>query len=531
MTDSSVLPNSAQVVREPVFKWWDYLIYVPLTFLNVGVIVWFLVDWFSRAGSGYDAVMFSLITFILLYHFSTTIFRWFLLPWMSRPKPMRALTPSRVGVATTFVPGLEALEMLEATVGSLVAMRYPHDTWVLDEGDDPAVKGLCQKLGARHFSRKHEPRYQTESGAFERKTKHGNYNAWLDREGYGKYDVIVGFDPDHVPDAEFLEASLGYLEVPRIGYVQLPQVYYNQRAGFIARGAAEETYGYYSTTQMSSYAFGFPIVTGCHNVHRTTALKQVGGFAAHDADDLLITLLYRSAGWQGVYVPEIHAKGLTPTDWPAYLRQQLRWARSVLDVKFRAFPRVAGGMPLKTKLMSFLHGLYYVQEGVTGLTSVALLMFMLSTGIVPKVLSYTVMPQLLLTVFVISLADFYRQRFFLDWRREWGLHLRASFLRFVKWPYIAFGLVDAITGRKRPFSLTPKVKTAPVKMLMTWPHLVVCALLSTAWLIGIARGETHHPLLMLSVGITLGLSLAAVWTERWESPPPFDGKLREAEWQ
>jgi len=156
---------------------------------------------------------------------------------------------------------------------------------------------------------------------------------------------------------------------------------------------------------------------------------------------------------------------------------------------------------------------------------------MLSTGIVPKVLSYTVMPQLLLTVFVISLADFYRQRFFLDWRREWGLHLRASFLRFVKWPYIAFGLVDAITGRKRPFSLTPKVKTAPVKMLMTWPHLVVCALLSTAWLIGIARGETHHPLLMLSVGITLGLSLAAVWTERWESPPPFDGKLREAEWQ
>ncbi len=80
-------------------------------------------------------------------------------------------------------------------------------------------------------------------------------------------------------------------------------MYYNQSASFIARGAAEETYGYYSSIQMTSYALGYPIVTGCHHTHRVSALREIGGFAPHEADDLLITVHYRAAGWKGVYVP------------------------------------------------------------------------------------------------------------------------------------------------------------------------------------------------------------------------------------
>src|SRR5215468_4921127 len=93
-------------------------------------------------------------------------------------------------------------------------------------------------------------------------------------------------------------------------------------------GAAEETYAYYSAAQMAAYALGYPIITGCHNAHRVTALQAVGGFAPHEADDLLLTLHYRARGWRGVYVPQVLARGLTPVDWPGYLQQQRRWARS-----------------------------------------------------------------------------------------------------------------------------------------------------------------------------------------------------------
>jgi cellulose synthase/poly-beta-1,6-N-acetylglucosamine synthase-like glycosyltransferase len=526
---NGIATSGPRVVKQRVFKWWDYGLYVPLTLIILAAMGWLMVNWFRLMDRGFASVAFWLATFILVYTFMISLFRWSLLPLMSRPAPMKAEPRWKVGVATTFVPGLESFDMLESTVEKLAAMDYPHDTWVLDEGDDDRVKALCARLGVFHFTRKGKAAYLTESGAFERKTKHGNYNAWLDAAGYARYDILIGFDPDHVPDRHFLDAALGYFNDPKIGYVQLPQVYYNQPAGFIARGAAEETYSYYSATQMSSYTFGFPIVTGCHNLHRRDALRRVGGFAPHDADDLLITLLYRGAGWQGVYVPEIHAKGLTPTDWPGYLAQQLRWARSVLDVKLRAFPKVAGAMPLPTRLMSFLHGFYYVQEGITSLAALLLLALMLATGVSVKFLTYDVVMKLVVVSLILQATDLYRQRFFLDPRHEWGLHWRAGFLRFAKWPYLLFGMIDAMTGRKRPYSLTAKVRTETRRAFMTWPHLVAFLALGGAWLAGLLQGHDIHPLLMLGAGIAMTSSLTVMWTETWRFPDPFDPKILKAE--
>jgi hypothetical protein len=61
---------------------------------------------------------------------------------------------------------------------------------------------------------------------------------------------------------------------------------------------------------MAAYGMGYPVIVGCHNSHRMTALQGVGGFPAHEAEDLLLTFHYRANNWQGVYVPEILARGL-----------------------------------------------------------------------------------------------------------------------------------------------------------------------------------------------------------------------------
>jgi len=301
---------------------------------------------------------------------------------LRRPPPPPPRAGWWVGVATTFVPGAEALEMLEVTVQALVALAYPHDTWVLDEGDDARVRALCRRLGARHFSRQALAPYQTAQGRFQARSQHGNDTAWLAAHGFASYDLILNIDPDHVPAPTLLREVLGYFDDPTIGYVQVAQGYYNQAASFLARGAAEETYAYYSVTQMASYGLGCPIVTGCHTTHRVTALREVGGFAPHDADDLRITFLYRAAGWQGVYVPQLLARGLTPVDWAGYLRQQRRWARSVLDIKCRLYPRLAGRLAPRARVLGCLHGLSSLQGLTTGL-SMGLLAYMLARMAVP----------------------------------------------------------------------------------------------------------------------------------------------------
>ena len=161
-------------------------------------------------------------------------------------------------------------------------------------------------------------------------------------------------------------------------------------------------------------------------------MQQVGGFAPHDADDLLLTLRYRSGGWRGVYVPKILARGLTPVDWHGYLQQQLRWARSVLDIKLRLYPQIAGKLSLKERIISFLHGLYYLRQ--CELISFCLLAYMLVTGAIPTAVNSLTLSDISLLFTLLMLYDFYRQRFFLDWRNEWGWHWRAGFLQSAKWP-------------------------------------------------------------------------------------------------
>ncbi len=519
-----------RVRNKRVFRWRHVPVYAILTAINLAAAAWLTSFWVAHAEWSSQTPAYVVLTGSMLLGLVMFETRWFALPIMRRPEPMAASPGWKVGVATTFVPGAEEIAMLERTVRALVAMDYPHDTWVLNEGDDPAVRKLCARLGARHFSRRGIERYQQPTGAFEARTKHGNYNAWLDAVGYERYDIVSAFDPDHVPERQFLTRVLGYFDDPSVGYVQAPQFYYNQAASFVARGAAEETYAYYSSIQMCSYAIGYPIVTGCHNSHRVEALREVGGFAPHEADDLLITIHYRAAGWEGVYVPERLAAGLTPTDMAAYLTQQRRWARSVLDVKLRIFPRLGRALPFRERVFSFVHGLYYL-HGLGSALTTALLSFMLVTGETPAVFSVVTAKRVLVVFAVLQACDFFRQRFFLEPERERGLHWRGGLLRMAKWPYVLLALRDALTAPNRGYTLTRKVRSPRRRYAAAPAHLIVEGVVGAAWAIGEARGVIHNEVLTVAAAFVVALSLLVVLSELRAFPPPYDDELAARELQ
>ena len=458
------------VRTEKVFKKWDYAVFGLLTLVSISATLYFIAFWLSFKTWRDYPFRFAISMLIFVVIVGNYFGRWLLLPYMKRPKAMPAKAGWRVAVVTTVIPRSEPIEMLEQTLRAILSMEYPHDTWVLDEDDGEEVKALCSKLGVNHFSRKQLPQYQTEEGTFRSRSKHGNYNAWLYEIGFHRYDIITAFDPDHLPRPEFLSRVLGYFDNAEVAYVQAAQAYYNQKASFIARGAAEETYAYYSSVQMAGYGMGYPIIIGCHSTHRVTALRQVGGFAAHDADDLLITLLYQSNGWQGVYVPEILARGLTPVDWDGYLSQQRRWARSVLDIKLRIYHKVSDTLSLKPRVMSSLHGFNYLYKSFVIFLALLLTLYALVTGQAPIVMSLAAVPNLVAFSLVLLICDLYRQRFYLDRRSECGLHWRVALLQLAKWPYTLIAFCEVILNRRVPYALTPKVKSEP-RYLLFWPLL------------------------------------------------------------
>ncbi len=516
------------VATEQVFIWYDYPFFVLLTSAILAPEAYFLTYWFSNRDWMRYPIPFIIMTGGFLLYLSLYQLRWHGLPLMHHPCPMTPRPDWNVGVATTFVPGAESIEMLEETVRALVAMDYPHEVWIWDEGDDEQVKELCLQLGAHHFSRRHLQQYQATSNTFESHSKHENYNVWLYKIGFDRYEIIAAFDPDHLPNPHFLMSVLGYFDDPEIGYVQAAQVYYNQKASFIAQGAAEETYAYYSSIQMTNYALGYPIVTGCHNTFRVTALEQVGGFAPHAADDLLIIVNYRVCGWKGVYLPEILAKGLTPVDWNGFLIQQRCWARSVLDIKFWIYPKVARKLPFWERVANFVHGLYSLQSIGVGL-QVVLLAFMLSTGITPTVYSLAIVPRFALVVIMLQLCEFYRQRFFLDPQREMGIHWRSHILAYVKWPIFLLAIYDVLTCNRGAYTLTWKARTKSRHSVLLVPHILIIGVIGIARVIGLIFRRITNPLLHISGAISVLSSLGAILTCCLKFPDPYDPELEEKE--
>lgn len=507
-----------------IFQRWDYVAFATLSLLALAIGINFFSYWLTLDVWSEHPFALSCLTLLMCVVLGIRVVSWCLLPAMRRPVVMPAPSGLKVGVVTTFVPGAESIDMLRHTLDGLVRMDYAHDTWVLDEGDSPEVRALCEELGAYHFSRKHLPQYQAEAGRFQSKTKFGNVNAWLDSVGFERYEFVSAFDPDHIPKANFLERVLGFFRDPTVGYVQAAQVYHNQGASFIARGAAEETYDYYSTLQMTSYSFGYPVVTGCHNTHRVSALREVGGFSPHDADDLLITLYYRVKGWRGVYVPEVLAEGLTPVDWPGYLKQQRRWARSVLDIKLRIFPKLANQLPIETRAFSFLHGLSYLTEGLLPFLSLLLLVYLLAVSKV-SVIGNLLVPSFYIFVASLQVNDFFRQRFFLQPRKEFGLHWRAGVLRYAKWPQVLAATYDVALNRVVPYVLTTKQGTKRRQIVMLWPHLFSAVILCLAWSAGAIGHDGTDRYVAVWATVMIAGCLALFMSQFSRFPQPFDPEL------
>jgi len=152
--------------------------------------------------------------------------------------------------------------------------------------------------------------------------------------------------------------------------------------------------------------------------------------------------------------------------------------------------------------------------------------YMLATGLAPRVLNYLILRDFGLLLAPLVLCDFYRQRFYLDRRNEWGWHWRAGVLQLAKWPYFLLALSQVLLNRRLPYVLTSKVKGEPRPHLLLWPHLLVAALICTAWIAGIMSGHALHPLLHLSAFTTVIGILVLIATEHMSFPEPYDPSLR-----
>lgn len=497
------VPAPWRVERLRVLSAMDMFLWgAVLTGLVAGNLI-AILRWFTPENAEAHFVVFIILTFLwfraTLYSFSA----WGSLLFMKRSAPAPPWDPSlRIAMVVTYVPKAEPLDVVETTMRAMAAVRGVCDNWILDEGDDPEVKRLAGELGLRHFSRKGHPEWNTERGPLKARTKYGNVNAWLYEIGFEGYDVVIQFDSDHAPEPHFLEKTIGYFRDPRIGWVQGPPEARNLEESWVARGAWEQDH-YNKTLQQSLNGIGAPLFVGCYNVSRVAALKQVGGFADHEADDALLTLRLLAAGWRGVFVSEPLAWGLAPADLRTYLKQQYRWGYSLLNMKMYHERPLLARMPLRIRMAHTLHGMNYY-NGVFDFLSLVMAGYFLVSGNVPSTLrsgreAMLTFGLLILTVIGVLVM---RRRWFIHPSHREGFPWRSALLGFAASPYSFFAMFKAIRRESGHYLLTRKTRDVRSPLAFLIPHAIA--------------GLIFAALLVRSVWLEVpGTSFVRLWLVVW----------------
>lgn len=454
----------------------------------------------------------------------------------------------RIAMATTIVPSRE-FGLLEQKLEAMAAVSADGnilDHWVLDEEDDPRVRGLIAEFNRRHcdsgirffhFTRHSVARYnEAPTGrhfrTFQARQKGGNINAWLDATRSEEYDLITFIDLDHFPEPEFYDTVLRCFADPGVAFVQGPEVFRNREENFITRAASHERDTFFGLLHRSYFGLGMPVIVGAHTTFRRTALEALGGFyPVHLAEDYLMMLRLRALRLRGIYIDEVIAVGELPSTWNAFLGQQRRWASGGLDLLFRYFPKLWRQYSNKERLFGFVLLNYYIWGSFFVLGKL-LLLLMLLVGV-----TLEVGPLMLAGLVAFLLASLmgnhlWERQFFIQPERRTHLLENAVMNIFLGLLY-CLSLFRALIAPNTPFEVTAKNRSAQqvggsitFRSLCTALLCVEAVLLVFGWSVsdGAADGKVNlvHVPLVLSLCATLYV-LVAYRRHEASADDPFNG--------
>jgi cellulose synthase (UDP-forming) len=247
-----------------------------------------------------------------------------------------------------FIPTYnEDNEILEATLIGCNLIRYPHKTYILDDGNRSSVRQLATRLGCGYIA------HPTHDNA-----KAGNINFALAQTD-GEFIAIL--DADMIPQPGYLDRTLGYFKDELLALVQLPQEFYNRDSiqHLSNKKPWHEQTLFFRVIQPGKNYSNSAFWCGSPSVIRRKSLMDVGGVSTETiTEDIHTTVRLHSRGWKTLFINEPLAFGIAPQTITAFLLQRLRWAQGTMQLyRSKESPLWIAGLTLKQRfsyLASFM---------------------------------------------------------------------------------------------------------------------------------------------------------------------------------
>jgi len=360
----------------------------------------------------------------------------------------------------------ESVQILRKTLLACTDLKYPHRTLVLDDGDRPDVKALCEELNCVYIARlTHEH------------AKAGNLNFGLQ---YSNAEFVAVFDADHVPLPHFIDKLIGYFRDEKVAFVQIPQEFYNidsfqHRVDHKKKSIWGEQYLFFSVIQPGKDHWNAAYFVGSCALLRRKALDQIGGFATGTVtEDMLTSIRLHARGWSSVYHNENLAYGIAAETLKPFHIQRQRWGIGSWQIFVKANPLFVRGLTIPQRL-SYFSSMIYPLEGLQKIIFYVTPPIALFTGVLPmRALDVNYLMHFV-PYFVISIFGFN------EMARGYGGQIMLEQFSMGKFVTYLKTLGTALLPKKsREFKVTPKGEGTSAPYSLIVPQIAVFLLSLTA---------------------------------------------------
>lgn len=357
--------NRLEIEHAKALKWIRIFAIVLACFLSLRYFSWRI----NYTIVAYDPPSFIAAILLLcaeLYGFTIFLLGAFVnsFPIKRAPIPLPS-NPDLFPSVDILIPSYnEDAELLELTLLAATQIRYPahkFKVYLCDDGgtvqrrNRPDISeqswqryhelnALCEKTGAIYVTREKNEH-----------AKAGNLNSALN--DHCSSDLVVIFDADHIPTADFLENTVGFfLKDPKLFLVQTPHYFINpdplERNLKTYERMPSENEMFYTVIQYGLDFWNSSFFCGSAAVLRREHLNRIGGISGEtiteDAETAMT--LHGQYGLNSVYFGKPMVAGLQPETFSGFIVQRSRWAQGMVQIFMLKNPWLQPALKIPQKL-------------------------------------------------------------------------------------------------------------------------------------------------------------------------------------
>ncbi len=269
------------------------------------------------------------------------------------PEPKGKFAEENLPVITVQLPLFNEMYVVERLVKAVTEIDYPREKFeiqVLDDSTDETVK-LAEATVAKYAQQGFDIHYLHRSdrtgfkaGALEQGLK------------VAKGELLAIFDADFVPKPDCLRKLVDFFTDPLVGCAQMRWSHINGDYNLLTRLQTIMLDGHFVVEQTTrNRTGGFFNFNGTAGIWRRRAIALSGGWQ-HDTltEDTDLSFRAQLMGWKFVYLLDEEAPAEIPVEIKAFKAQQRRWAKGVMQVGIKLYPRIwRAPLPLRVKLEMF----------------------------------------------------------------------------------------------------------------------------------------------------------------------------------